>query len=82
MFIVTQMVHKAGARPATSGPRYNSWGGTIVGVTDKAFTLPAAGHLSQGDSKETSLGTNGGAEISNPAKGCTPVLKSAARLRA
>lgn len=33
------------------------------GVTDKAFTLPRTGHLSQGDSKETSLCTNGGRNI-------------------
>lgn len=33
------------------------------GVTDKAFTLPCTGHLSQGDSKETSLCTNGGQNI-------------------
>lgn len=32
-------------------------------MTDKAFTLPCIGHLSQGDSKETSLCTNGGQNI-------------------
>lgn len=44
---------------ATSPPEYNSWFGTIVHVTDKAFTLGCFSHLSQGYSKGTSLGTNG-----------------------
>ncbi len=53
-----------GPSVASSSPhQYNSWGGTIVWVTDKAFTLDRSGHLSQGDSKETSLSTNGGGKV-------------------
>lgn len=53
-----------GPSVASSSPhQYNSWGGTIVWVTDKAFTLDCSGHLSQGDSKETSLSTNGGGKV-------------------
>lgn len=72
MFIVTQMVHNtAGLHEAPTWlppphphhQQYNSWGGTIVQVTDKAFSLDRSGHLSQGDSKETSLSTNGSRKV-------------------